>query len=50
MVEKNKKKKDAKRQRVWCSRNLGTISHKTEKYPSRQSQKNSLKKELTKDF
>lgn len=46
MVEKNLKKLKAKKQRVICGMNMGTRIHKTDKYPTRQAQKNTLRKEV----
>ena len=46
MVEKNKKKKIAKLQRVWYNMNTGTVSHKDAKHPSRRDNKKELKKML----
>ena len=45
MVEKNVKKMKAKMQRVTNGMNTGTRTHKTEKNPTRQEQKNRLRKE-----
>lgn len=44
MVEKNVKKELAKKQRVWYNRNTGTISHKSDKYPTRQKLKLEVKR------
>ncbi len=46
MVEKNLKKLKAKKMRVMNSMNTGTRTHKTDKYPTRQAQKNNLRKEV----
>ena len=45
MVEKNKKKQQAKKMRVMNGMNTGTRTHKTDKHPTRQQQKEELRKE-----
>ena len=46
MVEKNRKKEQAKRQRVYFNMNTGTRIHKDSKHPSRQDRKKDLRKML----
>jgi len=49
MVEKNLKKEQAKKMRVYSTCNTGTISHKTAKYPSRNDLKANLRR-ILKDY
>ena len=46
MVEKNRKKEQAKRQRVYFDMNTGTRVHKDSKHSSRQDRKKDLRKML----
>ena len=46
MTDKNRKKEQAKQNRVWFPMNLGTISHKSKKHKSRQENKKDLQKML----
>ena len=46
MIEKNRKKEQAKRQRVYFDMNTGTRIHKDSKHPSRQDRKKDLRKIL----
>lgn len=46
MTEKNRKKAEAKKQRVYFDMNMGTRSHKSAKYPSRQAKKAEVRKEV----
>lgn len=50
MVDKNLKKEQAKKMRVYYSLNMGTISHKTAKYPSRQRSKMETKRRINEEF
>ena len=45
MTEKNRRKEQAKKQRVLVLMNTGTRTHKTDKYPSRQQRKQDVRKE-----
>lgn len=47
MTEKNRRKEQAKRQRVLVMMNTGTRTHKTDKYPTRQQLKSAVRKEFT---
>jgi hypothetical protein len=49
MIDKNKKKELAKRNRVWYNMNTGTITHKDKKHKSRRENKKDLKKMLDKE-
>ena len=44
MVEKNQKKVDAKKQRAYFPVKMGTVSHKSPKWESRNTAKKNLKK------
>ena len=44
MVEKNKRKEQARKQRVTVEMNTGTRTHKSAKHPSRQQEKQRLRK------
>lgn len=44
MTEKNKKKLDAKKQRVFIHMNTATVTHKDKKHPSRKELKKRLDK------
>ena len=46
MNEKNKKKEQAKKNRIWFDMNMGTVTHKDKKHPSRQENKKKLKNML----
>ena len=46
MIDKNKKKEQAKKNRVFFPMNTGTITHKSKKYKSRQENKKDLRKVL----
>ena len=48
MTEKNKRKMEAKKQRVYFPMAMGTVSHKSPKWESRHSAKKNLKKVLDK--
>ena len=48
MVQKNQKKADAKKQRVYFPVKMGTVSHKSPKWESRNTAKKNLKKVLDK--
>lgn len=47
MIDKNKKKEQAKKNRVYFPMNTGTITHKSKKYKSRQENKKDLRKEIS---
>ena len=46
MTEKNNKKEQAKKNRVWFPMNLGTATHKSKKHKTRQENKKDLQKML----
>ena len=46
MVEKNRKKELAKKNRVWYNMNTGTRTFKSAKYPTREENKKELRKML----
>jgi len=46
MIDKNKKKEQAKKNRVFFPMNTGTITHKDKKHPSRNQRKKDLRKLL----
>lgn len=48
MTEKNKRKMEAKKQRAYFPVKMGTVSHKSPKWESRQTAKKNLKKVLDK--
>jgi hypothetical protein len=48
MVQKNQKKADAKKQRAYFPVKMGTVSHKSPKWESRNTAKKNLKKVLDK--
>ena len=50
MIDKNRKKEQAKQNRVWFSMNTGTITHKSKKYKSRQENKKDLQKMLDNEY
>lgn len=51
MVDKNRKKEQAKQNRVWFPMNTGTITHKSKRHKSRQENKKDLQKLLdNKDY
>ena len=50
MTDKNRKKEQAKKNRVWFPMNTGTITHKDKKHKSRQENKRDLQKMLDNDF
>ena len=46
MVEKNKRKEQARKLRVTNGMNTGTRTHKSKKHPSRQQEKQRIRKEM----
>ena len=48
MIEKNKKKQEAKQYRAWWDMNTGTRIHKDAKHKHRRDEKKELKKMLDK--
>ena len=50
MIDKNRKKEQAKQNRGWFARNTGTITQKSKKYKSRQENKKDLQKMLDNEY
>jgi len=50
MTDKNRKKEQAKKNRVWFPMNTGTITHKSKKHKSRQENKKNLQKLLDNEY